>query len=123
MLLHSSTGAPCHFINLFSNKYFSPGFSTLSLITDSSPLIGIPGPAPLKQRGQMNEKSLSYKNAEGQTCGLTTNNQGSFFQGAAPQGCVQVGFESLQGLGCAWITLDLTALPSSFLEVSAVLFG
>jgi len=40
-LLHTSTGAPCHFINLFSNKYFRNGFSILSTTTDTSFLIYI----------------------------------------------------------------------------------
>lgn len=38
---HTSTAAPCHFINLFSNKYFRNGFSILSIITDNSFLIDI----------------------------------------------------------------------------------
>lgn len=38
---HTSTAAPCHFINLFSNKYFRNGFSVLSIITDTSFLIDI----------------------------------------------------------------------------------
>lgn len=50
-LLHTSTGASCHFINPFSNKYFRSSFSILSMITDTSFLIYILHCAPSKTTG------------------------------------------------------------------------